>query len=147
MSWLERYPHAQASITHGFPWRTFLSDDRRGLDALPDALFAPFATGRCALEVSFPVRLGDVFEYPYTEVLPALHRLVSRCGAEQLHYGTDMPFQNRFCTYQQSRRYLERQVGAGGLSSLELEYIMGKTAQQLLGIEERDTAATSRASL
>lgn len=57
---LERYPTAQASITHGFPWRTFLSDDGRGLDRLPDELFAPFATGRCALEVSFPVRVGDV---------------------------------------------------------------------------------------
>ena len=65
--WLERYPHATASITHGFPWRTFLDDASTGLEALPSEVFAPFETGRCFLEVSFPVRLGDVFEYPYKE--------------------------------------------------------------------------------
>jgi hypothetical protein len=81
------------------------------------------------------VRLGDVFEYPYTEVLPALRQLVQRCGAQHLHWGTDMPFQNRFCTYQQSRRYLERECGRL-LNSVELEQIMGRTAQRLLGMAE-----------
>eukprot|EP01051_Picozoa_sp_SAG22_P001488 SAG22_NODE_59_length_23617_cov_252.868144_6_plen_157_part_00 len=88
---LDRYPEAELSITHGFPWRTFLSDDgrkvsskaltfccavtvflsktvpfhvvplRQGFDALPADIWAPFETGRCAVEVSFPVRVGDVF--------------------------------------------------------------------------------------
>lgn len=72
--WLDRYPTATASMTHGFPWRTFYDPGRGSsslvelVEALPEDAWAPFATGRCYLEVCFPVRLGDHFDYPYREV-------------------------------------------------------------------------------
>ena len=34
---------------------------------------------------------------------PILEALVENIGADRLLWGTDMPFQNRFCTYRQSR--------------------------------------------
>ena len=91
---LERYPTLTVSLTHGFPWRTFLDDAGRGIESLPGELFAPFERSsingacRCNMELSFPVRVGDVFEYPYVEVWPAVRTLVERCGAEHLLWGT-----------------------------------------------------------
>ena len=74
---------------------------------LPDAIWEPLQNPRLHLEVSFPVRLGDLFDYPYREVWPTLEAMLRNVGARNLLWGTDMPFQNRFCTYRQSRRWIE----------------------------------------
>lgn len=127
--WMERYPDATASVTHGFPYRAFLDGDRL---VLPPRIWEPWQNPRLHLEVSFPVRLGDLFDYPYRETWPALEAMLRRIGARNLMWGTDMPFQNRFCTYRQSRRWLET---CGLLSGSDLADVMGDTAARLLGIE------------
>jgi hypothetical protein len=58
--------------------------------------------------------------------------MVTRIGADQLLWGTDMPFQNRFCTYRQSRDWIEKY--AGFLSQEDLSKIMGGSAARILGI-------------
>ena len=136
--WMERYPDTVATITHGFPYRAFLDGDR--LD-LPDRIWEPWQNPNLHLEVSFPVRLGDLFDYPYREVWPALEAMLRRVGAHNLLWGTDMPFQNRFCTYRQSRRWIE---ACGLLTAAELVDVMGGTAARLLRIE---AAAVSREAL
>ena len=129
MRWMERYPNTVCSLTHGFPWRVFLEDDRI---VLPDSIWEPFQNPNCNLEVSFPVRLGDLFEYPYRQVWPTLEEMVVRIGADHLLWGTDMPFQNRFCTYRQSRDWIEKHCAF--LSEKDLSAIMGGTAERLLGL-------------
>jgi predicted TIM-barrel fold metal-dependent hydrolase len=130
--WMERYPDASASVTHGFPYRAFLDGDRL---ALPDRIWVPWKNPRLHLEVSFPVRLGDLFDYPYREVWPAFEAMLHHVGAANLLWGTDMPFQNRFCTYRQSRRWIET---CGLLDGSELDDVMGRTAARLLGIVPLD---------
>ena len=125
--WMERYPDTVCSLTHGFPWRLYLDGDRI---ALPEEVWEPFQSPNCNLEVCFPVRLGDLFDYPYREVWPTLQEMVARIGAEHLLWGTDMPFQNRFCTYRQSRHWIERYCGF--LSQQDLDMIMGGTAARIL---------------
>jgi len=127
--WMERYPDTACSLTHGFPWRVFLEGDRI---ALPDAIWQPFQNRRCNLEVCFPVRLGDLFDFPYREVWPTLEATVDRIGPDHLLWGTDMPFQNRFCTYRQSRVWLEEYCTF--LDKDSLGKIMGGTAARLLGL-------------
>ena len=126
MRWMERYPDAVCSLTHGFPWRAFIEDGRV---SLPDEVWEPFSNPKCSLEVCIPVRVGDMFEYPYHEMQPVVQEMVERIGADQLLWGTDMPFQNRFCTYGQSRAWLERHCGLG---RDELESLMGGTAARVL---------------
>ncbi len=126
--WMERYPDVPASVTHGFPYRAFLDGDRL---ILPDEIWEPWQNPQLRLEVSFPVRLGDLFDYPYHEVWAALEAMLRHVGARNLMWGTDMPFQNRFCTYRQSRRWIER---CGLLTDEELADVMGLTAARLLGI-------------
>ena len=58
--------------------------------------------------------------------------MLRRVGSRNLLWGTDMPFQNRFCTYRQSRRWIET---CGLLTAEELADVMGNTAARLLGIE------------
>ena len=126
--WMDRHRHVDVSLTHGFPWRAFLAGDH--LD-LPDWVWEPFANPRLRIEVSFPVRLGDVFEYPYREVWPALEAMLQHIGAERLLWGSDMPFQNRFCTYRQSHQWLDR---TGLMTPDELAAVKGGTAARLLRI-------------
>ena len=124
------------SLTHGFPWRLFLDDDPAASPSridLPDEIWTPFANPNLSLEVCFPVRLGDLFDYPYRELRPTLEQMVERIGADRLLWGTDMPFQNRFCTYRQSRRWIEDYCEF--LSAEDLAAIMGGTCARVLALE------------
>jgi predicted TIM-barrel fold metal-dependent hydrolase len=58
--------------------------------------------------------------------------MVEQIGADRLLWGTDMPFQNRFCTYRQSRDWIEKYDH--GLSQDDLAMIMGGTAGRILKI-------------
>ena len=127
--WMERYPDTLCSITHGFPYRLYFEDNRLNL---PKALWAPFANPNLSLEICFPVRLGDLFDYPYQELWPTLEAMVQRIGAHRLLWGTDMPFQNRFCTYTQSRTWIENYCTF--LSPSDRVQIMGATAARILGL-------------
>jgi len=105
IDWMRRYPSVTCNLTHGFPWRVFLDGDQI---VLPDDIWRPFENPNLHLEVCFPVRIGDRFDFPYSEVQPTLEEIVDRIGADRLVWGTDMPFQNRFCTYRQSRQWIEK---------------------------------------
>ena len=129
MRWMERYPDAVCSLTHGFPWRVFFDGAHM---TLPDAIWTPFENPNLSLEVCFPVRLGDLIDFPYKEIWPTLAEMVEHIGADHLLWGTDMPFQNRFCTYRQSRDWIEKYDH--GLSQDDLAMIMGGTAGRILEI-------------
>jgi predicted TIM-barrel fold metal-dependent hydrolase len=133
-AWTKRYPDTKVSVTHGFPWRAFLDKKKRGFE-LPKKMWEPFKDNRIHLEVSFPIRIGDIFDYPYRETWPVLEAMVEHIGADRLVWGTDMPFQNRFCTYRQSRDYIEKYAPAF-LSKGQIKAIMGGTAAKLLDLPQ-----------
>ena len=125
--WMERYPDTVCSLTHGFPYRSYMDGD--GI-TLPDAIWEPFQNPNLNIEVSFPVRIGDIFDFPYREITPSIEEMVEHIGADHLLYGTDMPFQNRHCTYRQSRDLIEKYCTF--LSTEERALIMGGTAARIL---------------
>ena len=127
---MERYPEVVCSITHGFPYRAFLKD---GSIRLPEAVWEPFQNPNLSIEVCFPVRIGDMYDYPYKEVWPTLQEMAERIGADRLMWGTDMPFQNRHCTFRQSRDWIEKYCDF--LKAEEVEMLMGGTAARVLGIK------------
>ena len=129
MRWMERYPDNLCSITHGFPYRSFLDGDRI---TLPEAVWEPFQNPNLSIEVCFPVRIGDMFDFPYREVPPTIEEMARRIGADHLLWGTDMPFQNRHCTYRQSRDHIESYCTF--LTREELDLIMGGTAARILSL-------------
>ena len=129
--WMERYPDVVCSITHGFPYRAFLEG---GGVRFPEAVWEPFKNPNLSIEVCFPVRIGDMFDFPYREIWPALEEMVTRIGADHLMWGTDMPFQNRHCTFRQSRGWIEKYCEF--LAQEEVDLIMGGTAARVIGIEE-----------
>jgi hypothetical protein len=131
MRWMERYSDTTTSITHGFPYRAFIDGDSINL---PDAVFEPFQNPNLSMEVCFPVRIGDTFDFPYREVFPTIQSMVENIGADRLLWGTDMPFQNRHCTYRQSRDHIEKYCDF--LSQDDLDLIMGGTASRILGLSK-----------
>jgi len=128
--WMDRYPDVQASITHGFPWRDLVVGQTI---EIPDWMGEPFRDRpNLSIEVSFPVRIGDLFDYPWVECRPALEAMVDAVGTDRLLWGTDMPFQNRFCTYRQSRDWIERYPTF--LDPGQMAALMGGTAARILRI-------------
>ncbi len=136
MKWMARYPDNVCSLTHGFPWRSFIEND---IINLPNEIWDPFKGNNCNLEVCFPVRIGDLYDYPYKEVWPTLEAMIKNIGVSHLVWGTDMPFQNRFCTYSQSRKWIENHFAPhNGLTTKELNLLMGDTMAQILGVGNAD---------
>ena len=130
--WMQRYPDNVCSLTHGFHWRLYLDDQNRiSLD--DDSIWLPFENPNCNLEVCFPVRLGDLYDFPYREVWPMLEQMLERIGADHLLWGTDMPFQNRFCTYRQSRDWIEKYCDF--LTPQDKASILGGTAARILSLD------------
>jgi predicted TIM-barrel fold metal-dependent hydrolase len=127
---LDRFPTLQASITHGYPWRAYLDGGR--LQLTPE-MWAPLQDTATYLEVGFPYRIGDLLPYPYDACWPVIDAMLHHLGPHRLIWGSDMPFQNRFCTYRQSRDYLE-QHRPPFLSAHDLAMIMGGNAARLLGL-------------
>jgi predicted TIM-barrel fold metal-dependent hydrolase len=128
--WADRYPNVEASVTHGFNWRHHVSGDRIELS---DAMWEPFRDRpNLSIEVSFAVRIGDQFDYPWAVTRPVLEAMVANIGADRLLWGTDMPFQNRFCTYRQSRDAIERY--SPFLDPGQMSALMGGTAARILRI-------------
>ena len=133
ISWMNKYPNAKCTITHGFPWRLLM--DKTDIQ-LPKELWEPFQNPLLNMEVCFPVRIGDLIDYPYKEIWPTLTELINKIGSDRLHFGTDMPFQNRFCTYIQSKKWIEiHYKDFSGMSEHDLKMIMGGTAKKLLNIK------------
>ena len=116
-------------MTHGFPWRIFLRGNKI---QLPDEIWDPFTNPQLSLEVCFPVRIGDIFDFPYREAWSTLEVMVDKIGANRLLWGTDMPFQNRFCTYRQSRDWIEKYCSFLGLE--DRSNIMGGTCARILAL-------------
>jgi len=129
--WLARYPDVPAVLTHGFPWRWFLSED--GL-ALPDILFEPFRAANAKMQLLFPISLGRVWDYPFRETHPTLVRLVETLGADRLMWGTDMPNVERSCNYHQNLEMF-RSHAKELISSADMDKILGGTAAALFGIK------------
>jgi predicted TIM-barrel fold metal-dependent hydrolase len=128
--WMDRYPDTLVSITHGFPWRDLVAGDRI---VVPAGFWEPFRDRpNLSIEVSFPVRIGDLFDYPWTACQPILAEMAEQIGCDRLLWGTDMPFQNRFCTYRQSRQWIERY--STFLDPDQLAAVMGGTAARILRI-------------
>jgi predicted TIM-barrel fold metal-dependent hydrolase len=101
-------------------------------------MWAPFAGSTLCLEAGFPFRIGDLFDFPYRECWPVLATMVEKIGPARLLWGTDMPFQNRFCTYRQSRDYIEK-YSKSYLNAEDLAKVMGGNCARILGIDSSAT--------
>ncbi len=128
--WMERYPDVNTVITHGFPWRSYVDNNRV---VLTDDLWDVFEAPQCHLQLLFAIQLGNLFEYPWSETESALQQCVERIGADRLIYGTDMPMVGRFCTYRQTLDQYRNHCDF--LTDSERRSITGGTAARLMGID------------
>lgn len=128
--WLERYPQVSAVHTHGFPWRMFIQGNRL---LLPDALFEPFRVSSAKLQLLFQISLGNVWDFPYTELHPTIEQLVETLGSDRLMWGTDMPNVERFCNYRQTLDTF-RVHCKGIISDEDIANIIGNTTARLFNL-------------
>lgn len=129
--WMERFPEAVVVLTHGLPWRGYVEYNRI---AFPEAIWSVFSNPNCYLQLLLPLRIGDIWDYPYKEVEPTLHQCVERVGVDRLIWGTDMPMLERFCTYSQAIRHISHHTD--GLSEENVAQLLGGNARRLLDISD-----------
>lgn len=125
--WMERFPEAIVVVTHGLPWRGYIEHNRI---AVPEAAWSVFENPNCHLQLLLPLRIGDIWEYPYKEVEPTLHECIERVGIDRLIWGTDMPMLERFCTYGQAIRHISHHTS--GLSRQDVAKLLGGNVGRLL---------------
>jgi 3-hydroxy-D-aspartate aldolase len=125
--WMERFPEAAVVLTHGLPWRSYIEHNRI---ALPDAVWKVFERPRCYLQLLLPLRIGDIWDYPYKEVEPTIQECIERIGVDRLIWGTDMPMLERFCTYSQSIRHISHHTD--GITRADVAKLLGGNAKALL---------------
>ena len=127
--WMDRYPDITVVLTHGFPWRSF--KEGNGI-VLPETIWKIFEAPQCHLQLLFPIQIGNLWEYPWIEVMPTIQECVERIGADRLIYGTDMPMVARFCTYKQTLDQYQRHCSF--LSDADRKSITGGTMARILGL-------------
>ena len=103
--WLERYPHIPSVLVHGLP--TALFADEQGRVAVPNYLREILRDYPVYSEVLYPIGCGGKQEYPYLQAQDHIRALYEQLGPECLVWGSDMPNVERFCTYRQTRTYMD----------------------------------------
>ena len=127
-AWSQRYPETRVSVTHGFPWRAFLDGGRRRFE-LTDEMWDPFKDCGIHMEVSFPVRVGDIFDYPYRQCLPVLDAMVEHIGADRLMWGTDWPLVEAHCGYAKALAIVRDEMKF--LSEEDKSWMLSKTIERV----------------
>jgi predicted TIM-barrel fold metal-dependent hydrolase len=120
--WVTRHPRIASVLTHGIPMELLEGD-------VPDSVARLLSRESVSVEVLYPIAIGGRFDYPYAEARPAIRELYRRVGGRRLLWGSDMPNVERFCTYQQSRTYLERYCDF--ISASDLARILGGNAASM----------------
>jgi len=116
-------------MTHGLPWRMFLNGERI---RFPEGIWRVFSAPRCHLQLLIPIRMGDIWDYPYGPANATIQECVERVGAERLMWGTDMPILGRFCTYRQALDHVR--VHCDLLTTGEREAVLGGTVARVMGL-------------
>jgi len=93
-----------------------------------------FIRSTSLLAILFCCAFVSAADLPVPSVFPTIQSMVENIGADRLLWGTDMPFQNRHCTYRQSRDHIEKYCDF--LSQDDLDLIMGGTASRILGLSK-----------
>jgi 3-hydroxy-D-aspartate aldolase len=129
--WMERFPEAVVVVTHGLPWRDYVEHNRI---ALPEAVWEVFQRPSCYLQLLLPLRIGDIWDFPYKEVEPTIHQCIERIGIDRLIWGTDMPMLERFCTYGQAIRHISHHTS--GLTQEDVAKLLGGNVRALLDVSD-----------
>ncbi|MBS7628311.1 amidohydrolase, partial [Candidatus Bathyarchaeota archaeon] len=69
--------------------------------------------------------------YPYRDLHPWVHALVRAYGANRLMWGTDFPYIMEQCGYKRGLEVLRHEIQ--GISSEDMEWLLGKTAEKVFG--------------
>ncbi|MED6209930.1 hypothetical protein PIB30_059410 [Stylosanthes scabra] len=71
-------------------------------------------------------------KHPYLDLSPLLSQIVSSFGANRAMWGSDFPYVVPECGYKEGKEAVNSIANKVSLSPSDLEWIMGKTAMQLL---------------
>jgi len=135
IAWCKRYPDTDVVLTHGLPWRSWLQNENTSMGVVPEKLLQVFACPRVHLQLLIPLRLGDTFDFPFSQANGMLAQLAKSIGAERLLYGTDMPMLERYCTYSQSVTHIARYFDF--LTPKERALVLGGNCRRLLDAADK----------
>ena len=130
-AWMDRFPDVDVIMTHGFPWRMFVDDDRLNI---PDEVFDAVPSGhpRFHIQILFAVFLQSRWDYPMPQMQPVLERMVECFGVDRILWGTDIPIVLLHWTYRQSLDYIRSYCPF--LNDDDLAGILGGNMERIIGL-------------
>jgi predicted TIM-barrel fold metal-dependent hydrolase len=102
-NWYAAYPEVSSVLVHGLPENLFT--DEHGRLALPGWITELLDHFPVSFELLYPLRWGGTWNYPYPKAHELIRQHYDRFGADKLHWGSDMPNVERYCTYGQTLSY------------------------------------------
>ena len=131
--WMDRYPDVKVVVTHGLPFREFMTEDKVEMpQAVMDAV--PADNPNYSVQILFVNSLGGDYDYPAPQTKPVLEQMARQIGADRLMWGTDIPQNLRHYTYRQSHEAISRYC-EDILSRDEIDLILGGNMARLMGID------------
>ena len=132
--WMDRYPDVKVVVTHGLPFREFMTEDKVEMpQAVMDAV--PADNPNYSVQILFVNSLGGDYDYPAPQTKPVLEQMARQIGADRLMWGTDIPQNLRHYTYRQSHEAISRYC-EDILSRDEIDLILGGNMARLMGMDE-----------
>lgn len=123
---LEKRPAIRSVLVMSLP-RTILRPSA-GPPVVPPEIADLVSQTDTLLEVCYPISHGYREAYPYPDSVELFQAMYDAFGPSKLVWGSDIPNVERFCTYRQSRSYLEEGTS---LPDADRDQIFGGNLERL----------------
>ena len=123
---VQKYPNIPCILPQAFPLSVKNYNDKIILEK---KLKNIILSSNVFVEVVYPIGRGHIEDYPFPLCHEAVKTLFYEFGPQKLVWGSDIPMVERYCTYQQSLKYITDYCDF--IPSSDIELIMGKNLDSI----------------
>ena len=123
---VQKYPNIPCILPQAFPLSVKNYNDKIILEK---KLKNIILSSNVFVEVVYPIGRGHIEDYPFPLCHEAVKTLFYEFSPQKLVWGSDIPMVERYCTYQQSLKYITDYCDF--IPSSDIELIMGKNLDSI----------------
>ena len=123
---VKKYPNISCVLPQAFPLSVTKYNDKIIVEKhLKNIL----QSANVLIEIVYPIGRGHIEDYPFPLCREAVKTLYHEFGPQRLVWGSDIPMVERYCTYQQSLKYITDYCEF--IPDSDIELIMGKNLETI----------------
>ncbi len=129
--WMRDHPGVPCVIPQSFPLSPYEAEDEL---RIPGDVERIVRKSNLYLELAYPIGRGAVEEYPFPTSRRAVRTLYETFGPSRLVWGSDAPMVERYCTYEQSLRYLKDHCSF--IPEQDMKQILGGNLKRIFDLDD-----------